>query len=160
MQWRDILSSRVLVVVCIVGAFLLFAHRVFGDYVRAKKRTDELVDASNRVPGDHEVTLILFFAKWCPACKKCEGEWDAFVKQYHLQSSNLIRGFRVTCQTVDCSNYQSDEIAMTYLDQYHVEAFPSVVLVGAGPNGYLRMRGTITRATLESFVDTSVRGLA
>lgn len=154
MKLQEIFKPRVLLVVGIVVAFLVFAFKIYGDYARAKRSRADIIDASNRVPdgGNREVTLILFFADWCPACAKCEGEWNAFHASFHEREDARIGGFRVSCQTVDCSNYARDPKAVAWMDKYSISAFPSVVLVGAGERGYQRMRGTITRASLESFV--------
>lgn len=152
MRWQDLFTLNVALIAGIVLAFLLLAFKLYKDFVRAKQARLEQDDASNRIPNeDAEVTLILFFADWCPACQKIKPEWNAFAGKFRNESQR-IRGYNITCQNMNCSDYQTNATVQTQLDKYGVSAFPAVVLVGAGDNGYEKYKGTITQRALEAFV--------
>ena len=82
----------------------------------------------------------------------------------YMNVSTDIQGFRVDCRKVDCSFYTTNEVIQNMLNEYNIQAFPTVILLipenfrsKMGDVTYLKYKGKITVKTLETFVNQTVQ---
>lgn len=74
---------------------------------------------------DPVVELLLFFADWCPHCKKIIPEWQSITSKYNGQELN---GKKVIVKAIDCSETGSPKVNET-LDLFKVTGFPTIKIL-------------------------------
>jgi len=87
---------------------------------------NEFHSGKNKV--NSEVTLMIFYADWCPHCKSAmdsnEGPWTLFKKTYE---NKTINNTKIYIEEVDCSDENGN--AVTKRDKYNIQGYPSIILI-------------------------------
>lgn len=163
-KWR-FLGTFLLVLLLMIAAILL-ARKVYHEIRTKRKKQEEHDNVSNNIPVSGttrpKVTVLLFFATWCGACKQIKNQWNAFQETYK-NTNNAIRNYGVDCKKVDCSNYNTNEHIQSVMNQYDVEMFPTIIMQipedfrkNMGDATYMKMTGKITKKTIEKFVSRCI----
>jgi len=129
-------------VICIV-----FAVASWFIYKRYKAKENDLEKNADIYAGTAPPTMILylFYADWCPACKRAKPEWNSFRDQY---DKRVINGYKLSCVEIECSD-ESGETA-DLVSRYNITQFPTIKLV-KGSDVY-DFEAKVTTNHLEKFV--------
>ena len=71
-----------------------------------------------------EITLMLFYADWCPYCTKMKPEWDKLV----ADTTAPVNGYAVKFVKIDCTD-KTDPAVTAKMNEFHVDGWPSIKLV-------------------------------
>jgi thiol-disulfide isomerase/thioredoxin len=116
-------------------------------YMRYTKKTRDIEKNADIYNGTTQppMTLYLFYADWCPACKRAKPEWNNFRDTYN---GRLINGYKLTCTEIECS----DESGTTadLVNRYNITQFPTIKLI-KGDDIY-DFDAKVTKDHLEKFV--------
>jgi len=94
-----------------------------------------------------QAEMMLFFADWCPHCKKAKPEWEAVKAEY---DGKKINGYTVTFVEYDCSD-ETPEVERI-VSKYNIEGYPTVKLLK--DDQIVEFDAKPTKATLEQFLNT------
>lgn len=132
----------ILTMVVIFGVAAYYAYKMF-----AKPLLNEGLGNGSDVANHNnrrDVEIYLFYADWCPHCKKAKPEWNTFKSSY---DGKEVNGFKIKCIGVDCTDGTSP-----YIQQYEVNGYPTLVLVKDGNK--IAFDSKITTDNLTTFVNT------
>jgi thiol-disulfide isomerase/thioredoxin len=132
----------VITLVIIFAAASYYAYQWFG-----KPRLEGLTGASDVANANNrpeEIQVYLFYANWCPHCKKAKPHWDEFKKSY---DGKVVKGSRITTIEVDCTDGASPLI-----QEYKINGYPTVFMKKDGNK--IDFDSKITTETLTQFVDS------
>jgi thiol-disulfide isomerase/thioredoxin len=144
--------------VTLFALLLILVPLVIHAYYRLVKTVPEkkqsFDDVSNDLGGGKElIELHLFYAQWCPACKRQKPEWNTFKKKFDHKI--LGKGIMVTCIEHDCTESE-DPLVAADISKYHINQYPTVI--GYHGNQKVTLDAAITEDSLELF-SKSLAGL-
>ena len=131
-----------IVFLLILGIFLWSAYYGYNKWANKPKPYADIYKPS----VTKEASIYLFFADWCPHCKKAKPIWTSFIQKY---DGKVINGLKLTCVSVDCTDTEVPETAQM-VSQFNISTYPTVKLTKDG-NTY-EFDAKITEANLEEFV--------
>lgn len=146
----DIISEKLrpyyskIVIFIVLGIFLWAAYYAYATWKAPK--ADKMLAEIHQPKGDSEITVYLFFADWCPHCKKAKPEWAKFVSAH---DGKVVKGFKVRCVDVDCTNSDLPETSQM-ISKFGIETYPTVKLLK--DNQFYEFDAKITEANLAEFV--------
>ena len=146
----EILSERLkphyskIVIFIILGIFAWAAYYAYNTWKAPK--ADKMLAEIHQPTGEREMAIYLFFADWCPHCKKAKPEWSKFVSNY---DGKIMNGFKVKCIDVDCTNSDLPETTQM-ISKFGIETYPTVKLLK--DNQFYEFDAKITEKNLEEFV--------
>jgi thiol-disulfide isomerase/thioredoxin len=147
----EILSEKLkphyskIVIFIVLGIFVWAAYYAYNTWKAPK--ADKMYTEIHQPTGDSDITVYLFFADWCPHCKKAKPEWAKFVSKYDGQT---IKGSKVKCIDVDCTNSDLPETTQM-ISKFGIETYPTVKLIK--DNNFYEFDSKITEKNLEEFVN-------
>lgn len=89
--------------------------------------------------------ILLFKANWCIHCKQFESTWNE-LKQFHEKIEPNIK-FKM----YDVDNPKDKK----YFDKYHIESFPTILLLKNNNNSVEKYTGDRTIKNLKNFILSS-----
>lgn len=143
-QWVGTLLIFGLFIFCVVYGYNLYLR-----YMKVREEKSKLEDVSNKLPSADEVSVLFFFADWCPACQRAKPAWEDFMKKYD-KTNATIKGRRVACRPMDCTN-NKDRAVKDQLSLYNIRGFPTIVLVSGTKN--IQMDTSISVEKIEKFIE-------
>jgi len=137
---RYILILVLIVIFCLAGAY---AFKWFAKPIMDNMAADNVANANFR---GGEVQIYVFFADWCPHCKKAKPEWNAFEKAFHGKEVN---GYTIQCNSVDCTDGTSPLI-----QKYQIQGYPTMIMIKDGQR--VDFDAKITEDNLTRFVNSTL----
>jgi thiol-disulfide isomerase/thioredoxin len=134
--------------IVILAIFIAVAYWVIKKYYPIVKENASFNDVANNPETSKDATVTLYYATWCPACKRAKPEWDEFVQEY--SNGKMVNGYLINCTEVDCSNNDDPKIA-SIIQEYNINGFPTVQMYVDGNT--INFDSAITKSTLELFVN-------
>lgn len=120
-------------------------------YSAFHKQSSSFHANNERVPATTEATkqvsLMFFFADWCPACKKAKPTWNEIKDKYE---NTKVNGYTITCEEYDCTDQEASE---SLCAKYKITSFPTLMLYKNGE--FIRYDAAIQVATVDTFVQTN-----
>jgi len=135
-------------VIIILAIFVAVAYWVIQKYYPSVKENASFNDVANNPETAKEATITLYYATWCPACKRAKPEWDDFVQEY--SNGKMVNGYSISCTEVDCSNNDDPQIA-SIIQEYKINGFPTVQMYVDGNT--IHFDSAVTKSTLDLFVN-------
>jgi thiol-disulfide isomerase/thioredoxin len=136
------------IIILILAIFVGVAYWVIQKYYPGIKESVTFNDIANTPDTAKNATITLYYATWCPACKRAKPEWDDFVQEY--SDGKLVNGHVINCTEVDCSNNDDPQIA-AIIQEYKINGFPTVQMYVDGNT--INFDSAVTKSTLELFVN-------
>lgn len=134
------------VLIIILAIFIGVAYWVVQKYYSGAKEKALFNNVANNPDSSKEATVTLYYATWCPACKRAKPEWDDFVNEFH---GKHVNGYTINCTEVDCSNNDDPQIA-SVIQEFKINGFPTVQMYVDGNT--INFDSAVTKSTLELFV--------
>lgn len=110
----------------------------------------------NGIPGEKgegftgkKVDVILWYAKWCPACNAIRPDWNEIRDKY---DGKKINGSILNFVEIDCSENTGE--ASKSMDENNIEGFPTVKVNKDGE--MIDLDAKPTKDTLETFLHSVV----
>jgi thiol-disulfide isomerase/thioredoxin len=136
---------------------LIFALFSYWAYLRvaapavddATTNKNDISNYSASAASSNAIEIMLFYADWCPHCRKCKPEWDRFVQAY---DGKKVKTYVVRCVSVNCTEETSD--VANKIKTYNVEGFPTVKIVKDGNT--IDFDSKVTYDALEKYVNTAI----
>jgi len=101
-------------------------------------------------PEGNEVNFVLFYAEWCPHCKKFAPTWDKLTADLNGQT---MEGVKVNIKQIDCAEQENkDKCAAN-----DVQGYPTIKCFTV--NGVEEYEGERSYSALETFLHGVVKGL-
>lgn len=135
-------------ILIILAIFVAVGYWAVQKYSPQVKRENAFHDVANQYATDKEATVTLYYATWCPACKRAKPEWDDFVNEY--SENKKVNGYLIRCNEVDCSNNDDPQIA-SIIQENKINGFPTVQMYVDG--NVIHFDSAVTKSTLELFVN-------
>ena len=139
---KGILILFIFIIFIIVG---YFAYQRF--YI-LPKRGKEFKDVANANRRNEEIEVYLFWADWCPHCKRAKPDWVAFQQEYNGQ---VVNGYDIKCVDVDCSD-DKDAQVQNLLGQFKVNSYPTVIAIKNTET--VGFDAKISKSSLDQFIDS------
>ena len=92
--------------------------------------------------------VTLYYADWCPHCKKAEPEWESFKQSTDGKS---INGYKVSCVNINCTN-EDDSKTSEYINKFNIDSYPTIKMVKDGKT--IDFESRITTSSLDSFLNS------
>jgi len=142
---RTILILSLILLFIIVG---LYGYKWFYSASLKNKDFKDVANANRRQP---EIEIYLFWADWCPHCKKAKPDWVAFQNEYN---GKVVNNYTIKCTDIDCSK-DDDAQVQTMLSKFKVNSYPTVIaLKDSQPVAF---DAKITKSSLDQFVQSLCR---
>lgn len=90
-----------------------------GEYVPNREFVDSEYDS------EKQAEVILFWAGWCPHCKKAMPIWEEAKSKLN---GRTINGFKVQFNDVDCTDEKDIEVK-NQIKKFDIEGFPTLKLI-------------------------------
>lgn len=140
---------NIIFVVLLITLFIGFGYWVYQKYSPAIFQENKFNDVANKPEGiNKDAVITLYYATWCPACKKAKPQWDSFKEEY--DGNKQVNGYFVVCKEVDCSNNEDPEIAQV-IQSHNIKGFPTIQM--EVDNNVINFDSPVTKSTLELFVN-------
>lgn len=139
--------KRMILYVFLIVVFSIATYYAYVSVVKPKLGMYENfgADISNENNREAEAKIMGFFADWCPHCKTAKPEWATFCAPMSDKKSVKYGKYKVSADTVDCSNGNDPRI-----QQYNVNGYPTVIILKDGDT--VKYEGKITADNLEKFI--------
>jgi thiol-disulfide isomerase/thioredoxin len=114
------------------------------------KKAAPFSNVANAASGDgsnQDAVIFLYYADWCPACKKAKPKWDEFKSQYDGQ---MVGNYKLLFKEVDCTNNEDKEVA-AQIQENNINGFPTIQMVVAGNT--VNFDAAVTKENLQQFVE-------
>lgn len=143
-NWKMV--TGIALALSLVGGFLYYW------FVIRKKQLESFEYNINREPSDSNdssknAELILFFAEWCPSCKKAKPEWEEVRNEYE---GKTINGYVVKFKEVDCTS--ETEETERLMDKYKIEGYPTLKLIKDG--SVIEFDAKVSKDNMVEFLNT------
>jgi thiol-disulfide isomerase/thioredoxin len=115
----------------VLSILLSLIYVVYNRFIRPKTGSDEGDYVPNQefedpnYDSEKEAEVILFWAGWCPHCKKAMPVWKDAKAQL---DGRTINGFKIHLTDVDCTD-EKDINVKNQLKKYDIEGFPTLKMV-------------------------------
>ena len=133
--------------IIILAIFIGVAYWVVSKYYTSAKENAIFNNVANSPDTGKGATVTLYYATWCPACKRAKPEWDDFVQEFDGKDVN---GYTIHCTEVDCSNNDDPQIA-SIIQEFKINGFPTVQMYVDGNT--VNFDSAVTKSTLDLFVN-------
>jgi len=135
----------------ILGLIIIAIFVYRNDFFRVTKNK-KLGDIPNSSDRHSDVTILFFFAEWCPHCKNAKPAWEDFKSSYHNKTTN---GVFIVCKEYDCSDNEnlSSEVKNAQT-KYNVQGYPTIKMLKDGQ--VIDFDAKITAYSLKKFVEDMV----
>lgn len=100
--------------------------------------------------GKKQAELMLFYADWCPACRKFKPTW---YETKEAADKKTIGGYNVIFTDVNCTN-KDDSAVTEKCKKFGVSAYPSIILLKDGQKTVFS--GQRTKDGLMSFLQSNL----
>jgi thiol-disulfide isomerase/thioredoxin len=137
-----------LVILIILSIFVYVGYSTVKKYYSNMKESVTFNDVANNPQTPKRATITLYYATWCPACKRAKPEWDSFSEEY--SENKVINGYLIDCKEIDCSNNDEPKIA-AIIQEHKINGFPTVQMYVDGNT--IHFDSAVTKSTLELFVN-------
>ena len=135
--------------IVILAIFIAVAYWVIQKYYSKNKESVTVNNVSNNnESATKEATVTLYYATWCPACKRAKPEWDDFVQEY--SDKKVVNGYTIHCTEVDCTNNDDPKVA-AIIQEHKINGFPTVQMYVDGNT--VNFDSAVTKSTLDLFVN-------
>jgi thiol-disulfide isomerase/thioredoxin len=134
-------------IIIILVIFIVVGYWIVKTYYPKTRSTMPFSDIANNPEVGKEATVTLYYATWCPACKRAKPEWDGFVKEY---SGKDVNGYTIITNEIDCSNNDDPNIA-SLIQENKINGFPTIQMYVDGNT--VHFDSPVTKSTLELFVN-------
>ena len=79
-------------------AIAFYVYKTYFYRIQSNKKLGDIPNSSDR---NTDITILFFFADWCPHCKNAKGPWEDFKNSYN---NKTINGIFIVCKEYDCSD--------------------------------------------------------
>jgi len=141
--------KRPLLIVALIIIFAVATYYIYQYVIVPRTNKAQHGDIANANRRDQTVTVFFFFADWCPHCVKAKPEWQLFKDKYN---DTVVNGHKISCAPMDCTDGDKNPAVAVAMQKYHVEHFPTVVLLMDTNNEPIEFEGKITEANLSTFL--------
>lgn len=136
---------------CVVALTIVLGVSYYWFVIR-KRQLESFEYNINREPSDtsdssKNAELMLFYADWCPACKKAKPEWDEVRAEYEGKSVN---GYAIIFKEIDCTSETEDTERM--LEKYSVSGYPTLKLLKDG--NVIEYDARVSKENVTEFLNT------
>jgi thiol-disulfide isomerase/thioredoxin len=122
--------------------FLIISLIGIGWYAYQRLKKSNLQKKDNSYTGQpSSSTIMLFFADWCPHCKKVKPIWENL--------RDKLDGKNIVFKEIDCSNDNPLK------DKYTISGYPTFILINKN-NKPVYFDGNPTQENLEAFIQNSI----
>jgi thiol-disulfide isomerase/thioredoxin len=128
--------------------FIIVGIYGYNKFYSVPKKSSDYSNVANANRRNPEIEIYLFWADWCPHCKKAKPDWVAFQQQYNGQ---IVNGYEIKCTDVDCSSDQNAQV-QTLLSQYKINSYPTVI--GIKDSNQIGFDAKITKSSLDQFIQS------
>ncbi len=123
-------------------------------YVVSTMKPASYVSNKEVVPGkkgsssaEKTVTIYLFYADWCPHCKRAKPTWNEVKTDYE---GKTVNGYLVHFEEINCTE-ENEEVA-DMIRKYKVEGYPTIKMQKGAQ--VIEFDAKITRDNLEKFISS------
>ncbi len=123
-------------------------------YVISTMKPASYVSNKEVVPGkkgssavEKTVTIYLFYADWCPHCKRAKPTWNEVKTDYE---GKTVNGYLVHFEEINCTE-ENEEVA-DMIRKYKVEGYPTIKMQKGAQ--VIEFDAKITRDNLEKFISS------
>lgn len=135
------------IILAIIALFIYVGNWAVSNYYSTAEKKAPFADVANNPNGNRDATVTLYYATWCPACKRAKPEWDAFVEEFNGKEVN---GYTIVTNEIDCSKNDSTQIA-TIIQEHNINGFPTIQMYVDGNT--ILFDSPVTQSTLGLFVE-------
>jgi len=140
--------KRYILIISILIIFIIIGVYGYKQYYSVPKKSSDYRNVANANRRNPEIEIYMFWADWCPHCKKAKSDWVAFQQQYNGQ---IVNGYEIKCTDVDCSSDQNAQVQIL-LSQYKVNSYPTIV--GIKDSQQVGFDAKITKSSLDQFIES------
>ena len=126
-QIRNYVLYAIIFVVFVIIIWYIYNYLIYPRYNPSYVNNNEFHAGSDKV---NEVTLMFFYADWCPHCKSAKGTdtepgpWTSFKNKY---DDKTINNTKIYIREIDCSKDEGTSKQM--VEDYGVEGYPTIILI-------------------------------
>ncbi len=97
--------------------------------------------------AEKTVTIYLFYADWCPHCKRAKPTWNEVKTDYE---GKTVNGYLVHFEEINCTE-ENEEVA-DMIRKYKVEGYPTIKMQKGAQ--VIEFDAKITKDNLEKFISS------
>jgi len=139
-------------IIFIIILFIGLGYWTYQKYAPIALKNAPYDDVANAAAGSKNAVVTLYYATWCPACKKAKPQWDEFKQEY--DGKKQVNGYYVVCQEVDCSDNE-DPTTASLIQKHNINGFPTIQMYV--DNNTINFDSPISKSTLDLFVNEMLK---
>ena len=132
-----------------IGSLVLIVVVFFGYQWWTSQTATKFSAPKVEAMSNKEAELILFFADWCPHCKKAKPEWESVKSEYE---GKAVNGYNIVFTEYNCTQ-ETPEIE-ELVSKYSIEGYPTIKLLK--DNQIIEFDAKPTKSSLEQFLNTAL----
>jgi thiol-disulfide isomerase/thioredoxin len=112
------------------------------------KNASKFTDVANSNNATKPIEVHMYYATWCPHCKRALPEWQTFSDEYN---GRVVNGYTINCIATDCAD-ENDSAVNQAISTYKISGYPTVFMLKGGER--IDFDSKITKYALDQFVLT------
>lgn len=140
--------TMTLVGIVMIG-LILYGYSMYAHSTDAKNNTTYNANREHTPPEeDGKVAqLMLFYADWCPHCKKAKPEWEKMKSEY---DGKMINGYIIVFVDHNCTEENTETAELS--NKYNIEGYPTIKLIK--DDQVIEYDAKPTKSTMETFLQS------
>jgi len=140
-------SKYIIGIVCIIILSIVsyYAYKYYTTSITYTPNNENGLTAGGQQEGGKKADVILWYAKWCPACNSIRPDWNEIRDKY---DGKKINGYTLNFVEIDCSENTGE--ASKSMDENNIEGFPTVKINKDGE--MIDLNAKPTKDTLDTFL--------
>lgn len=142
--------KRIILVIFILIIFIIVGVYGYRRFYSVPEKTRDFKDVANANRRNPQIQIYLFWADWCPHCKKAKPEWVAFSQEY---DGKIVNNYEIQTTDIDCSDPNGqDPQVQNMLAEYRVNSYPTIIALK--DSQVVGFDAKITKSSLDQFVES------
>jgi thiol-disulfide isomerase/thioredoxin len=142
--------KRIILVIFILIIFIIVGVYGYRRFYSVPEKTRDFKDVANANRRNPQIQIYLFWADWCPHCKKAKPEWVAFSQEYN---GKIVNNYEIQTTDIDCSDPNGqDPQVQNMLAEYRVNSYPTIIALK--DSQVVGFDAKITKSSLDQFVES------
>jgi thiol-disulfide isomerase/thioredoxin len=142
--------KRIILVIFILIIFIIVGVYGYRSFYSVPEKTRDFKDVANADRRNPQIQIYLFWADWCPHCKKAKPEWVAFSQEYN---GKIVNNYEIQTTDIDCSDPNGqDPQVQNMLAEYRVNSYPTIIALK--DSQVVGFDAKITKSSLDQFVES------
>jgi len=140
----------IILVIFILIIFIIVGVYGYRSFYSVPEKTRDFKDVANANRRNPQIQIYLFWADWCPHCKKAKPEWVAFSQEYN---GKIVNNYEIQTTDIDCSDPNGqDPQVQNMLAEYRVNSYPTIIALK--DSQVVGFDAKITKSSLDQFVES------